>query len=132
MGEFAESWSWLAFKYAVIEKDTDCEFLPLHILCGHISYCTSANFVFIYMQHEPFLLHILNNDRKNATVFLQTHMRIFVLTVLQQGRGYEFVLSNIPSQIARYLLAQAVQVVALVNSGTLEHNRGDNLMMLNS
>lgn len=84
------------------------------------------------MQHEPFLLHILNNDRKNATVFLQTHMRIFVLTVLQQGRGYEFMLSNIHSQIARYLLVQAVQVVALVNSGTLEHNRGDNLMMLNS
>lgn len=98
--EFAESWSWLAFKYAVTEKDTDCEFLPLHILCGHISYSAGANFVFIYMQHEPFLLYILNNDRKNATVFLQTHIRNFLLTMLQQHRGYGFMLNNVHSQIA--------------------------------
>jgi len=55
-GSFMESWSWLAcLTCTPIEKDTDCEFLPQHILLGHISYSTNANFVLIYTQLEQFI-----------------------------------------------------------------------------
>ena len=102
-GSFVESWSWLAFLTCTpIEKDTDREFLPQHILSGHISYSTSANFVFIYMQLEQFIWHILNDDKRTLHFSSKPICKNFLLTRLCQGMSYRFILTIFTTKGLRY------------------------------
>lgn len=87
---FVESWSWFPLLMGrPIEKDPDSEFLAQYILLRHIFI---FSFVFIYMQLEHFLWHVLNHDKRTLHLTSELIFKNFLLTSLLQDRAYRFIL----------------------------------------
>lgn len=95
---FVESWSWFPLLICrPIEKDP--EFLPEYILLRHIFI---FSFIFIYMQLEHFLWHILNHNKRTLLLTFKIILKNLLLTRLLQDTAYRFILKIFITKGLRY------------------------------